>query len=404
MANGYKDLSAEWQKEITEEEFNKLEEGRKSAVISQSMLGAYDPRYFGAIQAGRDAEARAISESNRGKTEAQREIDFAKNDAYNAGMAANFIGKMGTLNRRSKENKENLADYRKPTDVPLAQQNTNLAQALGNSQYAQARGLGADVLGNMNSRNTQAFLNAMRANSTYSNQAGDAQSQNQSLFNKVLDSQGNVAQMQMQYQDMANQNLNRNIAMDMQQDRQQDSFNGQHYVSQEALRARDVDRAENLDLSNYKAMQDTTDTAPYLASKWTGDYKNMNQQRNLDPNRGFMNKHLFANQQRNGYIQPDVQADSKREVPMYLNRNTQPVQAQASPPNYWEGNRSGQIVGVREPIPSSRGNGYWNTNPSMQRPVMMQGNTKQQKVFGTPSLLDINADPFTQESLYNYNY
>ena len=200
---------------------------------------------FKKLQNTRAGELQGVLERNQVKTDLQRDIDFTKNDVYNAGMAANTIGQIGTLKQNRNENDEALEGYREPTRTPNAIQNQALQQALSNSQYAQQRGLGADVIGNQNSQNNQAYINALGAAQQSSNQGGNFQGQNQALFNKMLMAGKGGANMQMQYQQMANQDLARNIAGQQAQDAAQNNMNLNAYQTKEALRARDIGRGEN---------------------------------------------------------------------------------------------------------------------------------------------------------------
>ena len=129
-----------------------------------------------------------------------------------------------------------------------------------------------------------------------------------------------AANMQLQYQNVANQNLARNIAGSQAQDAAQNNFNMAGYNAREALRSRDIGRGENRVDSFRNATQETADTIPYLGSKMAGDYTHLNQQRDLDPNRGFMNRHLFAKSRNNPYLQG---AGNKRRMNRSINNNQQ---------------------------------------------------------------------------------
>jgi len=368
-------MAEENKKVMTKEEYDALPEATKESLLSKGILrDDITPEVMASISKGRYDEAQKIISSNKEKEDAQRDINFAKNDVYNAGMAANVANKIGTLSRDANKNKEELAESRKTIETPLAIRNAFAQQMAGRAAYNAARGLGADVIGNRNALNNQSYLNALGAAAQSSNQAGNFGSQNQALFNKKLMADKGVADMQLQYQNIANQDLGRATSALMQEDATQNRFNANTYAAKAALQASDIRRGENRKDAYDNAIRETYDTVPYLASKWTGDYTNMSQQRNLDPNRRFMNNHLFAKSRQNPYINGGNQAmnmgngavgvinqQPTNGVPMYLNANTQ-----------------------RQPKPN-----YYNNHPNMQR--------------YTPEYLDVNTDPFYQEdSIYKY--
>ena len=303
----YKDLGyskEEWDGLSPEQQGFFTSEGLHKKDISDSL--------FKKLQNTRAGELQGVLERNQVKTDLQRDIDFTKNDVYNAGMAANTIGQIGTLKQNRNENDEALEGYREPTRTPNAIQNQALQQVLSNSQYAQQRGLGADVIGNQNSQNNQAYINALGAAQQSSNQAGNFQGQNQALFNKMLMAGKGTANMQMQYQQMANQDLARNISGQQAQDAAQNNMNLNAYQTKEALRARDIGRGENRKDSFRNALQETYDTIPYKLAKQAGDYTNVREQRNLDPRQpsNFMQNNLFKR-----FFQPKLQGQQTQTNP-----------------------------------------------------------------------------------------